>query len=67
MALGQFGSLTYGKVDKQTYDFALSNDFGMNALLKNFNRFSNPIVGGNQPQEKALENLAGEGHVEVLS
>ena len=68
MALGQFGSLTYNG-NKNTYGYSISNDFGMNTILKTLGKanFTNPIVGGNQPQENALENMAGEGHVEVLS
>lgn len=68
MALGQFGSLTYSG-NKNTYNFSLSNDFAMNAILKNFGKanFATPIVGGNQSQDPALQNLAEAGHVEVVS
>lgn len=68
MALGQFGSLTYNG-NKKTYGYSISNDFAMNTILKTLGKtnFSNPIVGNNQPQQAALENLAEEGHVEVLS
>lgn len=68
MALGQFGSLTYNN-NKETYGYSISGDFAMNTLLKTFGKtnFTNPIVTGNQQQEAALENLAEEGHVEVLS
>lgn len=66
MALGQFGSLTYN-TNKNTYGYSISNDFGMNTILKTLGKanFTNPIA--NVPQENALENLAEDGHVEVLS
>ncbi len=67
MALGQFGSLTYN-TNKNTYGYSISNDFGMNTILKTLGKanFTNPIAN-NAPQENALENLAEDGHVEVLS
>lgn len=68
MALGQFGSLTYNG-NKNNYGYSISNDFAMNTILKTLGKanFTNPIVNGNQKQEAALENLADDGHVEVLS
>ena len=69
MALGQFGSLTYNG-NKNTYGYSISNDFGMNTILKTLgkaNFATNPIIGGNQAQEVALENTAEDGHVKVLS
>lgn len=69
MALGQFGSLTYN-TNRKTYNYSISNDFGMNTILKTLGKanFTNPIVNNNDvPPENVLENLAEEGHVEVIS
>lgn len=69
MALGQFGSLTKAG-NSNTYGYSISNDFGMNTILRTLgkaNFTSNPIIGSEQPKEAALENLAGDGHVEVVS
>ena len=67
MALGQFGTLV-SQTNSSTYAFSLSNDFGMNTILKTLGKasFNNSVVT-TKPDAALLENTAEEGHVNVSS
>lgn len=68
MALGQFGTLV-SQTNSSTYAFSLSNDFGMNTILKTLGKasFNNSVVPAKQEPEAVLENTADKGHVQILS
>ena len=68
MALGQFGTLV-SQTNSSTYAFSLSNDFGMNTILKTLGKasFNNSVVPTKQESEAVLDNTADKGHVQILS
>lgn len=68
MALGVFGSLIQSSKVQPSYEYSISKEGGIEMIFGlGKAHFSNPIIANNQPQDKVLENMREDGHVEVLS